>query len=279
MANRVIRDWTDSEKMNNLSFQAEVLFTRLMMKADDYGNYHANPKLINSFCFPLKNIRETDIIRWLQELASADLIAHYNADNKPYLHIRNFGQRLRQMKPKFPQMSEIEHDKKMSASCQQVAVNRPLETETETIYNTLFEIQDFNLFLKSFHLNKSYCFIAYKFWEVWKNEFPNQKHLKTAKMMDWYDTVRKIIEVDKQTIDRLIAIYIFFTKCQEKQKGYHSFLFSQVKSLPALRKATDSGEYRIDNLAAVVNEKLEKDDDFNSEVRKAIENFKSKFKQ
>lgn len=132
MPNRVIRDWTDSEKVDSLSFQAEVLLLRIMMKADDYGSYHANPKLINSFCFPLKNIRETDISRWLQELASAGLIALYVAENKQLLHIINFGQRLRQMNPKFPQMPENELIKIKSASGQQPADICPPETEEET---------------------------------------------------------------------------------------------------------------------------------------------------
>lgn len=132
MPNRVIRDWTDSERVDLLSFQAEVLFIRLMMKADDYGSYHANPKLINSFCFPLKNIRETDISRWLQELASVGLIVLYTAENKQFLQIINFGQRLRQMKPKFPQISENELNNIMSANGQQPAVNCPHETETES---------------------------------------------------------------------------------------------------------------------------------------------------
>lgn len=132
MPNRVIRDWTDSERVDILSFQAEVLLLRLMMKADDYGSYHANPKLINSFCFPLKNIRETDISRWLQELVSAGLIALYTAENKPFLQIINFGQRLRQMKPKFPQIPENELNKIMSANGQQLADSCPPETETES---------------------------------------------------------------------------------------------------------------------------------------------------
>ncbi|MCU7560048.1 hypothetical protein N4T42_07070 [Riemerella anatipestifer] len=132
MPNRIIRDWTDSERINELSFQAEVLFTRLLMKADDLGGYHANPRLIKAFCFPLKNIRESDITRWLDELVSAGIIALYNADNKPYLHIINFGQRLRQVKPKFPKIPEKELNEFMSATCQQPVSGSPPETETET---------------------------------------------------------------------------------------------------------------------------------------------------
>lgn len=135
MPNRIIRDWTDSERINSLSFQAETLFVRLMMKADDLGSYHANPKLIKSFCFPLKNIRETDITRWLQELVTAGIIVLYNADNKQYLHIINFGQRLRQVKPKFPQIPKNELDKFILENCQQYVSNMsadcPLEEETE----------------------------------------------------------------------------------------------------------------------------------------------------
>lgn len=135
MPNRVIRDWTDSERVDQVSFQAEALFIRLMMKADDYGSYHGNPRLINSFCFPLKNLRDTDISRWLRELVSAGLIAAYDADNKQYIHIVNFDQRLRQVKAKFPQIPEnvlnnfIANNSLTNGG--QVADKLPPETETE----------------------------------------------------------------------------------------------------------------------------------------------------
>jgi hypothetical protein len=139
MPQRILRDWTDSELVDNLSFQAEVLLTRLIMKADDFGSYHANPKLLNAFCFPLKNIRETDITRWLQELASSGLIVLYDAENKPFLNILNFNQRLRSMKRCFPQMPEnviIENCQQVAgesrASCQpEVEVEVEVETEGE----------------------------------------------------------------------------------------------------------------------------------------------------
>lgn len=99
----MIRDWSDSEKIESISFQAEVLLVRLIMKADDFGSYYGNPKLIKSFCFPLRDsIREADISRWLHELASAGLIVFYAAENKRLLNIINFGQRKRSMKKAFP---------------------------------------------------------------------------------------------------------------------------------------------------------------------------------
>lgn len=104
MGSRLLRDTTDSEKVNTLSWQAEVFFYRLMMKADDHGCYHANPKLVRASLFPLRldSIREADISRWLQECEQSSLIVIYEVDSKPYLQIDNFGQRLRTKKMRFP---------------------------------------------------------------------------------------------------------------------------------------------------------------------------------
>lgn len=103
MPNRIIRDWTDSLIIDSLKFEEEVLFTRLIMKADDHGNFHANAKMIKSLCFPLKEaIRLSDIDRWLDSLQAAGLIRKYEAKGTQFLNIINFGQRLRQKKRMFP---------------------------------------------------------------------------------------------------------------------------------------------------------------------------------
>ena len=101
---RMLRDWTDSEAVNCVSCQAEVLFIRLIMKADDYGRFSANPKLLRSLLFPLKDgFRESDISSWLKEIETAGLIATYQAEGKPLLEIVKFDQRLRARKSKWPE--------------------------------------------------------------------------------------------------------------------------------------------------------------------------------
>lgn len=104
MPNRMLRDCTDSDKVNLLSPNAEVLFYRLMMKADDFGCFYGNVRLIKANCFPLKvdSVRDTDISRWMDELQKAGLIVVYTYDEKNYLRVLNFGQRLRSKKSKFP---------------------------------------------------------------------------------------------------------------------------------------------------------------------------------
>lgn len=100
----MLRDWTDSLKFDGLSAEAERLFTRLLMKADDFGRYHANPRLLKSGCFPLaEDLRANTVAAWLTELSDRQLVFCYTSGTVEYLAIYNYGQRLRQARAKFPQ--------------------------------------------------------------------------------------------------------------------------------------------------------------------------------
>lgn len=143
MANRVLRDWTTSEKIDRLSPQAELFFVRLIMKADDHGCFHANPKLLKAALFPLREIQDKDITKWLSDCVKSGIVVLYDADGRKYLRIADFGQRLRNMVSKFPQPD---------SEPRTVDSNKPPETkrnevETESETNT----HDFDeVFLKAF---------------------------------------------------------------------------------------------------------------------------------
>jgi hypothetical protein len=96
--NRILRDWTDSFAVNELDAQEERFFVRLIMKADDYGRFHADPRLLKANLFPLlPDIRETDISRWTAACEKAGLIRCYvDAKSRRFLEIQNFQQRMRQ---------------------------------------------------------------------------------------------------------------------------------------------------------------------------------------
>lgn len=104
MPNRMLRDWTQSDKIDELSADAERLFTRLIMKADDYGGFWADTRLLKANLFPLKldKIREADLLRWMAECQKAGLIVLYEVNQKKYLQIKDFRQRLDKAKAKFP---------------------------------------------------------------------------------------------------------------------------------------------------------------------------------
>lgn len=103
MPNRVLRDWTASETVDQLSESAEILFVRLIMKADDLGCFYGNPKLLKSALFPLRNYSEKQVTTWRDELVKSGIVQMYQVDSKFYLKIKDFNQRLRLMQSKFPQ--------------------------------------------------------------------------------------------------------------------------------------------------------------------------------
>lgn len=131
MANRILKDWTQSEKVNSISINAEVFFTRLIMKADDFGSFHGNPKLLKANLYPLRldAVRDADISRWTTECEKAGLILIYTAFDKQYLRIIDFGQRLRSMRSKFPEpVSNV----RTTVSNSPLEVEEKLEEEVET---------------------------------------------------------------------------------------------------------------------------------------------------
>ena len=104
MPNRILRDWTDSDKVDKLSAEGERFFVRLIMKADDYGRYFADPKRLKAFLFPLKDsLRETDCSRWLAECEKAGLARCYDVAGRRYVELLNFNQRLRNMRNLHPE--------------------------------------------------------------------------------------------------------------------------------------------------------------------------------
>ena len=99
----MLRDWTLSDKINVLSPQAERFFVRLIMKADDYGCFYADSRILKAQLFPLlEGVRDADISRWMAECQKPGLIVVYEAESKKYLQIVDFKQRLDKARSKFP---------------------------------------------------------------------------------------------------------------------------------------------------------------------------------
>ena len=90
--------------MNALSDAAEKFFSRLIQKADDFGRYHGNPKLLRPMLYPLQleRVREADLQRLIAECERAGLVRRYEAESKQVLEINKFGQAVRAVKSKFP---------------------------------------------------------------------------------------------------------------------------------------------------------------------------------
>jgi hypothetical protein len=149
MANRILRDWTDSDKINNLSVHAERFFTRLIMKVDDYGRFFSDPRLLKANLFPLllDSIREADVTRWMAECQKAGLIVIYEIKGKGYLQIEVFKQTLRQKKERYPgpEKSATQlHSNSTSIAPPETETKQKLETKLEPQFFTKIGSETFN---------------------------------------------------------------------------------------------------------------------------------------
>ena len=137
MANRILRDWTCSETIDTLSQSAEVFFTRLIMKADDFGRFYGSVRLLKANLFPLKDFSFQQIEDWRNEVVSSGIVIMYVNDGKEYLEIKDFNQRLRVMKSKFPDPKQSVVSQ-MTVNCQSNdGLKQKQNTEVETEKNLL----------------------------------------------------------------------------------------------------------------------------------------------
>lgn len=158
---------------------------------------------------------------------------------------------------------------------QQEQTKEGKKEEERKEYNYPFsKIKDFQTTLKNFTLNKSYFYIAYRFWELWKKESPKSKTISDANILRWYDTIRLIIETDNQKIERLLIIYFYFDKCQREEVGFDRFWFDTIKSVGGLRVKDKNDVYRIDVIMDKINLKIQSDDSFNELINTKIKEFK-----
>src|SRR5688572_16745067 len=103
MPSRYLRsEITSSRRWNRCSWKAQSLYIRLLTLVCDYGRYEADPTLLCGHAFPLyPHFRATTVEKLLNELAANDLILLYTVDDKPYLEILRWSERVRQRKPKY----------------------------------------------------------------------------------------------------------------------------------------------------------------------------------
>jgi hypothetical protein len=107
MPDRIIRERvTTSPELDACTAEAERLFYRQLVRADDYGRFEATPTVMLAACFPRRAgaWKPARVARWRDELAGAGLWDLYEISSRLYGCFRTWGrhQRRRDSKPKFP---------------------------------------------------------------------------------------------------------------------------------------------------------------------------------
>jgi hypothetical protein len=107
MPNRIIKESIrESDSIDNLTPEAEVMFYRLITYADDYGRFKAHPRIINPAIFPLKSYTDNQVIKWLDEIGNNNMVLFYKGtDSKLYGYFTNWHnyQQVRNKKSKHPE--------------------------------------------------------------------------------------------------------------------------------------------------------------------------------
>lgn len=199
MPNRILRDWTNSDKINDLSVQAERFFTRLIMKVDDFGCFYADTRLLKANLFPLllDSIREADLLRWMTECQKSGLIVLYNNTNKKYLQIIDFRQRLDKAKSKYPLPLKTDFPES--------DIEFPSETETESETKPKTETESERPDLKKI----IYPFESENFLNIWKNwkEYKGAEHrFKFKSEQSEQAALNELVKVSKGHEDTAIEI-------------------------------------------------------------------------
>lgn len=137
MGNRILKESiTTSEEIDKLTWFEEVLFYRIIIKADDYGILDARPKILKSYCFPLKEgVTVKDIEKGLSRLSTVGLVRVYeDKRGRPFLRLCTWGehQRLRNSKHRYPEEEALNEDSpQVAASCGKLPPESEFEYEFE----------------------------------------------------------------------------------------------------------------------------------------------------
>jgi len=129
----------DSEAIDNLSPQAEILFYRLLVTVDDFGRFDARPAMIKAQCFPIKDsISIAKCKDLLDELNNKGLIYIYEAGGKLTLMMCKWDNVPRAKESKYP--APTDSCIQLHTSANQVNTDAPLtvtETKTKTETKTV----------------------------------------------------------------------------------------------------------------------------------------------
>lgn len=126
MPSRIIKESIrTSDTLADVSAEAERLFWRIVVSADDFGRFEARPGIIlgqSLSAFVERGLTTDQVSKWLDELERFGLIIRYTVDGKEYLMLTKWDkhQQKRAKTSKFPQPPTLDN------TCNQMHANVPV---------------------------------------------------------------------------------------------------------------------------------------------------------
>ncbi len=176
MPNRILKESIcTSDNLNNLTPQEEIFFYRIMVNCDDYGITDARSKILKAKCFPLKEVKDSDIEKWLMALINADLVMVYEVSGKRYLKMTTWEnhQQIRAKRSKYP--TPDNHCNHLIADDIKCPRN-PIQSESNPNPNSS---RDNHVTVTQQKENKKYIYTAFEeFWTAYPKKVAKQDATK-----------------------------------------------------------------------------------------------------
>lgn len=103
MANIWLRQgFLDSDRMNQLSPEAECLFVRMLLVADGAGRLTGNAQRLSLKCWPLNPRKVEDVTAWLSECKKAGLISDWEYEDLSVVQIMRWCRQRHDLTSQFP---------------------------------------------------------------------------------------------------------------------------------------------------------------------------------
>lgn len=226
--NPLLCSYPDSDKVNNLSFEAETLYTRLIAACDDNSNYDGKPILI--MCGVLKKRFDASLVdatktkRLRDELVTQNLVRLYTVNGNEYLHILSCKKHLRKdinpdiRFPEHPQEFDTQGDTE-SVPITDTTSSRPrsekspsnTNTDTNTDTNTIIRQKLASLLLQKIRERKP--------------------DFRKPNLKQWAKHIDAMIRIDKRKPETIEKVIIW---CQADD-----FWQNNILSVEKLRKQFD----------------------------------------
>ena len=267
LANKILT----SEKLNAIDEGSENLFYHLLVLVDDFGRYYANPKIVKSYCYPLRELSLEIIIERLNELASIGLIQKYKNNGETYLEIVEFEkyQRFRsdiKRKEDFPIPTEYCND--LDTSCNES------DTDCNVGESTVSKNRSNNKGKNGSENKEEYPTEFESFWEKYPNPKQKQDAYDSWKELNKAERAEAEIAAENYSIEcinneeELKYIKHGSTFCRKKKRRWRDYLIT----IKPIKKVGES------NLPKKTPEKKKSDDDYVQARVKKEEELMKKYK-
>lgn len=189
---RLYSGFIKGQRINKLSLQAEAWFWRVLTTVDDFGNGEADPELCRAATAGRRtSVTKSQVAKWLDEMATANLISFYTVKGEKYLTVLKFeswqpaGKNGRRIK-RFPAPHEAEgnpgESKIIRVSSGVVSASENTNDNKNTNENT----------------SRGKSALVSRVFEFWKTEMSHPKAQLTT------DRKRKIEErLDDSTVEEI----------------------------------------------------------------------------